>query len=515
MPVYRTDTNSIRLAELCQNTFANKRLFFVSNRGPVEFRFTDSGNLQSQRSGGGLMTSLVNASQNTEMVWFSSAMGEGDRRATINSQGEKIALTSMGAKLFVHFIVSPRNVYHKYYNIFCNPLLWFLQHYMWNPPYTPNIDAKVYDAWDNGYVNVNKAFASSIINEIKKDSRPSVIMTQDYHLYLVNGYLRMDFPDIFMTHFIHIPWPSSIYWELLPQHIRLKIISSLCCNDIVGLQTRNDVVNFLNTCKSFLPDAEVDFNNNVIKINNRVVQVKEYPISVDVNGLERLIQSPLVNDYRAKIRPYLSEKNIVRVDRTEPTKNIIRGFKAFDIFLQRYPEYIGKVKFLAFLVPSITHIKQYQIYNQEVLEIVKAINNKYSKNDWQPIKIYYENNYPQSIAAMSLYDVLLVNAVIDGMNLVAKEGPIVNTIDGVVILSESVGAYQQLKEGVITLTAVDIEATVNAIYKALTMPVEEKKKKAEILKTAIKKDDMTQWLYNQFQDIRSLLPESTVVSQKQ
>ncbi|MCX6013864.1 MAG: trehalose-6-phosphate synthase [Chloroflexi bacterium] len=248
--------------------------------------------------------------------------------------------------------------------------------------------------------------------------------------------------------------------------------------------------------------------------NNRVIQVKEYPISVDVTGLERLAQSPLVNDYKSRIRTHLSEKNIVRVDRTEPTKNIIRGFKSFDLFLERYPEYIGKIKFLAFLVPSITHIKQYQIYNQEVLEIIKAINNKYSKNDWQPIKIYYENNYPQSIAAMCLYDVLLVNAVIDGMNLVAKEGPIVNTRDGVLILSESVGAYQQLKEGVVTLTAVDIEATVSAIYKALTMPAEERKKKAEILKAAIKKDDMTQWLYNQFQDIKSLAPESTSVSLK-
>ncbi|MCX6013863.1 MAG: trehalose-6-phosphate synthase [Chloroflexi bacterium] len=254
MPVYRTDNNSVRLAELCQNTFANKRLIFVSNRGPIEFRFTDGGNLQSQRSGGGLMTSLVNASQNTELIWFASAMGEGDRRAAINSQGEKIAIPSMGPKLYMHFITSPRNVYHKYYNIFCNPLLWFLQHYMWNPPYTPNIDAKVYDAWDNGYVNVNKAFANTIINEIKKDSRPPVIMTQDYHLYLVNGYLRAEFPEAFMTHFIHIPWPSSIYWELLPQHMRLNIINSLCSNDIVGLQTRNDVANFLNTCKSFLPD---------------------------------------------------------------------------------------------------------------------------------------------------------------------------------------------------------------------------------------------------------------------
>ncbi|MBT3363051.1 MAG: trehalose-6-phosphate synthase [Chloroflexi bacterium] len=500
-------SNHTKLVELCLKFSAERKLFLASNRGPVEFRIGPNDHLHAQRGGGGLVTALSAACQHIELTWFASALGEGDRRAVYKAGGNKLNVPLIGPKTYLNLIISPRNVYHKYYNIFSNPLLWFLQHYMWNTPYTPNIDAKVYDAWENGYVKVNKAFADEIIAEAGKDSKPPIVLIHDYQLYLVAGYLRKAIPNAIIVHFTHIPWPAHSYWQLLPPHMRHAIMESMCSCDIVGLQTMRDVPNFMLTCEALLPDADINFRNHTITLNGHTTQVNAYPISVDVAGLEKLAKSAWIDSYRSKLKPLFGQKTIVRVDRTEPSKNIVRGFKAYDVMLSRHPELIGKVKFLAFLVPSRTRIKQYQRYNEEVLELVKLVNGKYGTDSWQPIVLFYENNYPQAIAALCLYDVLLVNAVIDGMNLVAKEGPIVNRRDGVLVLSESVGAYGQLKEGALAITPVDTECTAKKLYEALMMPSDERAKRANILQTQIKKEDLDHWMCSQFEDINALLTE--------
>ncbi|MFC1905918.1 trehalose-6-phosphate synthase [Chloroflexota bacterium] len=504
----RASTGS-QLIDLCRELAIKRRLFLASNRGPIEYRVDQNGNLRAQRGSGGVVTALSAASHHIELTWFASALGEGDRRAVERSKGKLLSLPLISPKTFLKFIVSPRNVYHKYYNIFCNPLLWFLQHYMWNSPYTPNIDSKVYDAWENGYVKVNQSFAQAIIEETKNDAKPPIVFIHDYHLYLVGKYLRQQMPHAILLHFTHIPWPAHAYWLLLPPHMRHAIVESLCSCDIVGFQTNRDVPNFMHTCKALLPNAEVDLHHNSIINENHTTQVKAYPISVDTASLEKLAKSNWIQDYKKKLSPFLLEQNIVRVDRTEPSKNIVRGFKAFDVLLDRHPELKGKVRFLAFLVPSRTRIKQYQRYNEEVLELVSAINYKHGSANWQPIKLFYENNYPQAIAAMCLYDVLLVNAVIDGMNLVAKEGPIVNERNGVVVLSEAVGAHEQLKGSTLTITPVDTENTAQTLYRALSLSKEERKKRAESLRRKIKKEDLNNWLYQQFADISRLLHQPT------
>jgi trehalose 6-phosphate synthase len=192
----------------------------------------------------------------------------------------------------------------------------------------------------------------------------------------------------------------------------------------------------------------------------------------------------------------------VRVDRMEPSKNIVRGFRAFELLLERYPHLQGQVRFLAFLVPSRTNIRLYQRYTYEVRALVDAINRRFGTAEWTPIKLFYEENYPQAIAALTLYDVLLVNAVADGMNLVAKEGPTVNTRDGVLVLSETAGAHGQLGEHALTVAAADIEGTCNALYTALTMAPEERRRRAEALRRSIVDEDITLWLWWQVQDLK-------------
>jgi len=501
------ESATARLGELCSKSLSGRRLILASNRGPIEYHLSQDGQLQAQRGSGGVVTALSGLSKYIEIDWIASAMGEGDRRAAREAEEGCFKLALTGERLYLHFVVSPRNTYHKFYGIFCNPLLWFLQHYMWSSPRTPNIDRVVYDAWENGYVLVNKAFAQAVIDEVGRSELSPIVMLHDYHLYLASAYIREQLPNLIIQHFIHIPWPAPCYWQLLPKHMRQAIHQSLCTADIVGLQTQRDVHGFLHCCQSFIDEAEIDYRRQTIQVNNHIVRVKAYPISVDVTGLKKVSSSAKCQEYAEKLRPLCGKQTIVRVDRCEPSKNIVRGFRAFDTLLERYPQFQGKVKLISFLVPTRTHIKAYQRYVEEVTQLIETINNKYETEEWHPIDFFYENNYLQAIAGMCLYDVLLVNAVIDGMNLVAKEGPVVNNRDGVLILSETVGACEQLGQSALTVAPADLEGTTQALYTALTMPPDERSRRAAELKRSIAEEDITDWLLHLLGDAVNLVEE--------
>jgi len=225
-----------------------------------------------------------------------------------------------------------------------------------------------------------------------------------------------------------------------------------------------------------------------------------------------MVSSARVQEYERKLRSHLGEQTIITVARAEPSKNIVRGFRAFHLFLKAYPEFLGKVKFLAFLVPTRTHLKLYQRYVQEITELVDIINGNLGTETWQPIEVFYENNYPQAIAAMRLYDVLLINSVVDGMNLVAKEGPTVNANNGVLVLSDTAGAWEELGQHALSVTPVDLEGTLQALYQALTMSPQERQARATALKQVIEQEDITQWLFSQLSDLASLCQEQPLLT---
>jgi trehalose 6-phosphate synthase len=292
---------------------------------------------------------------------------------------------------------------------------------------------------------------------------------------------------------------------MIPDYITRRICESLCATDLLGFQTLGDVRCFLDTVDEFVPNVTVDRNNFTVTRNGHTTAVKVYPISINVEEVQRIANSPRALDYEAKLSADTGEITIVRIDRAEPNKNVIRGFRAYELMLNRYPELKGKVKFLAFLVPSRTHIRQYQRYMDEIQQVIQQINNSLATPEWQPIVPFIENNYTQAIAGMKLYDALLVNTIIEGMNLVAKEGPVVNSKNGVLVLSHSSGVYQQLSDGAISVSPTDVEGTMEALHQAITMPAEDRKQRAEQLYAAVCREDITHWLNQQMQDISSLL----------
>ena len=493
------------LNKLCSTLLSEHPLILASNRGPVEHHVNPDGSYDVRKGSGGVVTALNSLRSILDFTWIASAMGEGDRRIASENVGQKVRSHVLGQKMDVRYVNLPRSVYHKHYNIFCNPLLWFLQHYMWNSPYNPNIDSTVHDAWKTGYIPVNEEFGRAIVEEGRKHSGRPIVMIHDYHLYLTPGFVRERLPNAIIQHFTHIPWPDPRYWKLLPDYMRTQICQSLTASDYVGFQSIEDVRNFLDSCEEFLPNASVDHNKRCVHIDGRLSRVRAYPISVNVDEIVNIANSSRAVDYENSLRNEIIGKVIVRVDRAEPSKNIVRGFNSFALLLTRYPELQKHVTFLAFLVPSRTHVRQYRRYLEEIKTVVSDINSSFGDENWKPIKCYIENNYTQAIAGMKLYDVLLVNSVIDGMNLVAKEGPLVNTKNGVLILSDTTGAHHELKEGALSVSPADIEGTMYSMYRALTMKDNERLRRSEQLTDRIRSKDIIYWLVSQFEDIRDIL----------
>ena len=494
-----------RLASL-QQLFAEmlekRDLIIASNRGPVEYSIQADGSLASTRGSGGMVTALMAAARFVPATWVASAMTEGDRIAAERAGDDLLKVPEH--QLNVRFVAVPPAVYQRHYYVFCNPLLWFIQHSMWNTPRTPNIGRAVYEAWETGYIAVNEAIAAAVLKEARAHKKPSYVLLQDYHLYLAPAIVRREAPEATILHFTHIPWPGPRTWGLLPEFMRRRIHEDMLACDIVGLQTASDVRNFLHSCEDIVLGVDIDYGRWNIRYNGHTTRVRNYPISIDTAGLLEFSHSEEVEGYRTSLASLAGEQTIVRVDRSEPSKNVIRGLRAYELLLDRYSDLRGRVNLVQFLVPSRSDLGVYQTYTDEIFELVDSINDNFGSLEWQPVQVLYENNYAQAIAGMYHYDVLMVNPLVDGMNLVAKEGPLVNKGDGVLLISEMAGAHEQLKQYSLNVSPTDLEGTVNALHTALTMPSEERRRRADALKALIQEEDIVHWLESQFRDLMAI-----------
>ena len=480
-------------------------LIIVSNRGPVTFSLQDDGSFTARKGSGGLVTAVSAIGRQHQPIWIAASMTEGDRiRAEVaRKQGEELIQYGNPPEFRLRFVVPDPEQYRKYYNVISNPLLWFLQHYLWDTPRAPDITHEIWDAWNEGYARVNEQFAGEILAACEQCAAEPVIMLQDYHLYLCPGYIRARRPQAILQHFVHIPWPDPDYWRLLPQSWRRSICEGMLGNDIVGFQTPDHARSFMYTCEAYVPGAEIDYGTSHVRWNGRQIEVRAYPISIDVAAVRRTAYGKEARTYDRYLPNYWNEFTVLRVDRAEPSKNIVRGFLAFDRLLEAHKEFQGRVNFVAITVPSRLDVSEYQSYLDDVSAVVGRINAKYAnvETGWQPIHLIMGENYPRALAAMKWYDVLLVNSIIDGMNLVAKEGALLNERNGVLIISEGAGAVSQLGPASLVISPADVEGTAEALYQALTMPLEERRRRSEQLRRTVEADDVTAWFRRQIDDI--------------
>jgi trehalose 6-phosphate synthase len=456
-----------------------------------------------KRGGGGLVSTLLPFMEHVNGTWVASAMTEGDIKVARAHEKSMVPIPENNPDFCVSFVVVNQDIYKEYYSVISNPLLWFIQHYMWNTPYMPEIDDKIHKSWHDSYVYVNQKFAERIIEEAKKNEKKPLIMLQDYHLYTCPGYIREKLKDIFLSHFIHIPWPQSEYFGILPEYMQEAIVKGLLSNDIVGFHLEKYATNFLYTCEPYVD--KVDYEKRLIWNDGRVIHVKNYPISVDDKKLLENSKSSEVIKKETQIKEIKGHTFLIyRTDRADLSKNIIRGFKAYELFLEKHPEFHGKVKFLSTGMPTRQQIKAYREYKEETDKIINSINQRFSKNGWTPIEQVFKADYGLVTAAFKHYDCLLVNPIVDGMNIVAKEGPIVNENKGVLIMSNGAGSYEELKDHAIVVNAYDITQTADAMYRAISMSYEERARLIEGLKKTIRERNIYTWMQDQFNDIRKL-----------
>ncbi|HEU4656781.1 MAG TPA: trehalose-6-phosphate synthase [Capillimicrobium sp.] len=473
-------------------------LILVSNRGPVTFG--DDGSLK--RGGGGLVTALTGLASHREAVWIASSMTRGDAERARQANGKPFTVESpAGGEYQVRFVESDPEAYDRFYNVFANPMLWFIQHYLWDLSNAPDIRRHEVEAFEYGYNVVNEDLAQAVIEEIEGRDEP-MVMVHDYHLYTLPGLVRRARPDAFLHHFIHIPWTQPDAWRVLPNRIRDEIYEGLLANDIIGFHTQAYRRNFLQCCRDLL-GLEVDFERGVVvNRGGHEVWVRAYPLPIDAEATRRVAQSERTAEFERELLRRRRDHLILRVDRADLSKNVLRGFSAFDLFLDQHPEFAEKVTFVAQLMPSRTDVPEYAEYLERIEALVAVVNHRHGTPDWMPIHLKLRDDLEEAVAAYKHYDVLLVNAMFDGMNLVAKEGPVVNVRNGVSILSENTGAHEELGDCALSVNPFDIQELADSIHAALTMDEAERKRRADGLRRTITQRDPGDWIDDQLADIR-------------
>ena len=473
-------------------------LVLVSNRGPVTFQADG----EIQRGSGGLVTALTGLASYREAIWIASAMNEHDAEVSREHHGGAFPVRSpAGGEYRVRLVVSDPDAYDRFYNEFANPMLWFIQHYLWDLSNAPDIRREEIEAFEFGYNVVNEDLARAVVEQLE-DSVEPVVMVHDYHLYTLPDLVRRARPDVFLHHFIHIPWTQSDAWRVLPTRIREEIFTGLLANDIIGFHTRSYQTNFLQCCRDLM-DLEVDFARGLVKFGEREVWVRAYPLPIDHQATRQIAQSVRVREFEEELLRRRRDFLILRVDRADLSKNVLRGFSAFDLFLEQHPEFSERVTFMAQLMPSRTDVPQYAEYLERIEALVAVVNHRHGTPDWMPVQLKLRDDLDEAMAAYKHYDVLLVNAMFDGMNLVAKEGPIVNEREGVSILSENTGAHEELGEYALSVNPFDIQELANSIYAALTMEPHERRRRADGLVEIVTSRDPGDWIDEQLADIRA------------
>ncbi|MEV6407361.1 MULTISPECIES: alpha,alpha-trehalose-phosphate synthase (UDP-forming) [Streptomyces] len=455
------------------------QVLVASNRGPVSYQVREDGSLHARRGGGGLVSGLSAIGPDAGALWVCSALTDGDREAVRRGVGED----------GVRMLAVPADVHADAYNGIANSVLWFIHHLLYQTPLEPVFDAEFRRQWAS-YETYNRAFAEALAEEAAEGA---AVLVQDYHLCLVPGMLRELRPDLRIGHFSHTPWAPVDYFALLPTDIRAQLLRGMLGADRLGFLTRRWADAFTACSTEFVGGLDG-------------TEIGVHGLGADADFLRARSHENDVEERIVALREEIGEgrKAIVRVDRTELSKNIVRGLLAYRQLLDDRPEWRERVVHVAFAYPSRQDLAVYRDYTAEVQRVAREINERYGTAGWTPVVLHVKDDFARSLAAYRLADVALVNPVRDGMNLVAKEVPIVSDQGCALVLSREAGAYWELGEDAIVVNPYDILETARALHEALTMAPEERVARAKRLTEAATALPPARWFLEQLQALQSL-----------
>ncbi|MFI6940594.1 trehalose-6-phosphate synthase [Streptomyces sp. NPDC050418] len=473
----------------------------ASNRGPVSYVVRDDGALDSRRGGGGLVSGLSAIGPDADALWVCSALSDGDREAVRRGVGEP----------GVRMLAIDADVHADAYNGIANSVLWFLHHLLYQTPLEPSFGPEFRRQWE-AYRAYNRAFAEALAEEARQGA---VVLVQDYHLTLVPGMLRALRPDLRIGHFSHTPWAPDHYFAMLPADIREEIIRGMLGADRLGFLDWRWAHAFMScanqideriTAYSPVPSKPKCIEHTVTgRPPVTTTWIDVHALGADGDFLRSRAHQPDVVSRMADLRAQIGDpdrKVIVRVDRTELSKNIVRGLEAYRVLLDTRPEWRERVVHVAFAYPSRQDLAVYRAYTAEVSRLAEEINSAYGTPTWTPVILHVKDDFARSLAAYRIADVALVNPIRDGMNLVAKEVPVVSDDGCVLVLSREAGAWSDLHEDALVVNPYDICETAEALHAALSMQPEERAERTKRLAAAATALPPAQWFLGQVEALR-------------
>ena len=470
------------LKRLAQREMGDYHLIVVSNRQPYIHELVD-GKLRYEVPSGGLTTALDPLMQECGGTWVAYGGGKGDWYAV--DEKNKIMVPPDDPAYTLRLVWLTEEEEQGYYYGFSNEALWPLCHNAYNEP--------VFDAGDwESYKHVNQEFANQVLDEI--DGRPAAVFTQDYHLALLPRLIRDEDPDVITGQFWHIPWPSPEIFRICPWQDEL--LDGMLGNDLLGFHIGDHCSNFLNTVGRSL-DARVDEEYNLISYRDESTVVRPFPISVDFEQISSEARSGYVKEEMDRLTDELNLTGKIiglGIDRIDYTKGIPHRLRAVGRFLEKCPEYLGKVVFIQAGVMSRTNIDAYQQLSDQIDQLLDEINGRFGRYGWQPI-IYMPNDLPDVtlMALRRLARFCVVSSLHDGMNLVAKEYVASRfDEDGVLILSPFTGAAHELTDALI-VNPYATEHFADAIRDAVEMPYEERRSRMVNMRAIVQENNIYKW----------------------
>jgi len=450
----------------------DRPIVIVSNRGPVTFERQTDGSLASRRGAGGLVSGIGPLVAQSGATWLAAAMTDGDRQAAadgvVEADGFRVRLLALDPE-----------TYRLAYDVVSNEVLWFAHHGLWDLAREPAFDDTWTTAWD-AYRTVNHAFADAVA-EVAPDG--AAVLVQDYHLCLVAARLVEQRPDLACVHFSHTPFAPPVWLNALPAPAARELIEGMAAHRACGFHTQRWAEDFLASADAVIGLSPTTF---------------VAPLASDPEDIRAVAASTACADALATLEATVGDRAVIgRVDRVELSKNLLRGFLAFDLLLRHHPEHRGQVVFVAGAYPSRVGVPGYAAYHQDIERTVSAINERWGTDDWLPIVLAVEDDHPRSVALLRRADVLLVNPIRDGLNLVASEGALVNDRDAVLVLSPEAGAWERLHPAAVRVPPFDLAGTAAALHQALTMPAAERAERAAVLRALAEARTPAHWLADQ------------------
>ncbi|MFJ6295299.1 trehalose-6-phosphate synthase [Streptomyces griseoviridis] len=459
---------------------AAAQVLVASNRGPVSYDVQDDGTLASRRGGGGLVSGLSAIGPDADALWVCAALSDGDREAVRRGVGED----------GVRMLDIPADVYADAYNGVANSVLWFVHHMLYQTPVEPVFDAEFRRQWAS-YESYNRAFAEALAESAAEGA---AVLVQDYHLSLVPGMLRALRPDLRIGHFSHTPWAPPEYFRMLPDDIAEQLLRGMLGADRLGFLTERWAAAFRACCADRVGGLGT-------------TETGVHGLGADADFLRRRAHEADVEERIVALREEVGagRRTIVRVDRTELSKNIVRGLLSYRQLLDERPEWRERVVHVAFAYPSRQDLAVYREYTAEVQRLAEEINSGYGTASWTPVVLHVKDDFARSLAAYRIADVALVNPIRDGMNLVAKEVPVVSDEGCALVLSREAGAFEELGDDALVVNPYDVTATARALHEALTMPRAERAERAKRLSAAATALPPSQWFLDQLNALRGPL----------